>query len=233
MRQLFAAQLSGAALERELFLCFQPIVYARTGRPLAAEALIRWLHPGMGMLAPHAFLDASRDNHVLHRIESWVLHSALDKQSRLRMLGRRLTMHINVSEPNGDLLEIAHESLPDLRLEISENAIADDEKPFVRFINTARERGLRVGVSNFGAGRLSLGTLAELPLDFVKVTPEVSSPVVDTAHRFGWTVIAENVENVRQRETLITLGVDALQGYFVCSPLAEPDFDNWLEYQGR
>jgi EAL domain-containing protein (putative c-di-GMP-specific phosphodiesterase class I) len=118
-------------------------------------------------------------------------------------------------------------------LEISENAIADDEKPFVRFINTARERGLRVGVSNFGAGRLSLGTLAELPLDFVKVTPEVSSPVVDTAHRFGWTVIAENVENVRQRETLITLGVDALQGYFVCSPLAEPDFDNWLEYQGR
>jgi EAL domain-containing protein (putative c-di-GMP-specific phosphodiesterase class I) len=118
-------------------------------------------------------------------------------------------------------------------LEISENAIAEDEKPFVRFINAARDRGLRVGVSNFGSGRLSLGVMAELPLEFVKVTPDVRLPVVETAHHFGWMVIAENVEDMRQRETLITLGVDALQGYYVCSPLAESDFDNWLEYQRR
>lgn len=230
---LITAQLAGAVMEREFFLCYQPIVYARTGRPLAAEALIRWLHPGMGMLAPHRFLDESRDTRVLNRIENWVLASALEKQSRLRAIGVRLTMHINVSEPNADLLDLAHESLPDLRFELSENAIAEDEKAFVRFINTARDRGLRVGLSNFGTGRLSLGVLASLPLEFVKVTPDVSAPVVETAHRFGWTVIAENVEEMRQREALVTLGVDALQGYYVCSPLAESDFDNWLEYQRR
>lgn len=233
VRHLISAQLASAVMEREFFLCYQPMVYARTGRPLAAEALLRWLHPSMGMLAPHRFINESRDADVLNRIESWVLASALEKQSRLRAVGRRLTMHINVSEANLDLIDLTHESLPDVRLEISEDAIASNEKRFVRFINAARDRGLRVGVSNFGAGRLSLAVLASLPLEFVKVTPDVSAPVVETAHRFGWMVIAENVEEMRQRESLITLGVDALQGYFVCSPLAESDFDNWLEYQGR
>jgi EAL domain-containing protein (putative c-di-GMP-specific phosphodiesterase class I) len=187
----------------------------------------------MGMLAPQTFLKESHDSDVLRRLERWVLSSALEKQSRMRALGRRLTMHINVSEPNLDLLDLTHESLPDLRLEIAENAIAANEKRFVRFINAARERGLRVGLSRFGTGRLSLAVLANLPLEFVKVTPDVSAPVVDTAHRFGWMVIAENVEEMRQRESLITLGVDALQGYFVCSPLAESDFDNWIDYQRR
>jgi diguanylate cyclase (GGDEF)-like protein len=233
VRHLLGVQLAGAVLDREFFLCYQPMVYARTGRPLAAEALLRWLHPTMGMLAPEKFLREPFDSDVLHRIERWVLDSALEKQSRLYAVGKRLTMHINVSEANMELLELAHESLPDLRLEISEDAIAANEKRFVRFIHAARERGLRVGLSNFGGGRLSLGVMASLPLEFVKVTPDVSAPVVETAHRFGWMVIAENVEEMRQREALITLGVDALQGYYVCSPLAESDFDNWLEYQRR
>jgi diguanylate cyclase (GGDEF)-like protein len=233
VRHLITAHLAAAVLDREFFLCYQPIVYARTGAPLAAEALLRWLHPTMGMLAPQTFLKESHDSDVLRRLERWVLSSALEKQSRMRALGRRLTMHINVSEPNLDLLDLTHESLPDLRLEIAENAIAANEKRFVRFINAARERGLRVGLSRFGTGRLSLAVLANLPLEFVKVTPDVSAPVVDTAHRFGWMVIAENVEEMRQRESLITLGVDALQGYFVCSPLAESDFDNWIDYQRR
>lgn len=233
VRHLLGAQLAGAVLDREFFLCYQPMVYARTGRPLAAEALLRWLHPTMGMLSPEKFLREPFDSEVLHRIQRWVLDSALEKQSRLHAVGKRLTMHINVSEANMDLLELTHESLPDLRLEISEDAIAANEKRFVRFIHAARERGVRVGLSNFGGGRLSLAVMANLPLEFVKVTPDVSAPVVETAHRFGWMVIAENVEEMRQREALITLGVDALQGYYVCSPLAESDFDNWLEYQRR
>jgi len=233
VRHLFAAQLADAVMQREFFLCFQPIVHARTGRVMAAEALIRWLHPGMGMLAPHAFLDDSRNHQVVNRIHGWVLQSTLEKQLRLRAIGRRLLMHVNVSEPDSDLLQLSHESLPDLRFEISENAVAEDEKAFVRFIAAARERGVRTGLSNFGAGRLSLAVLAELPLDFVKVTPDASAAVIDTAHRFGWNVIAENVETVRQRETLSALGVEGLQGYQICSPLAESDFDSWLEYQGR
>ncbi|HKU66278.1 MAG TPA: GGDEF domain-containing phosphodiesterase, partial [Candidatus Baltobacteraceae bacterium] len=233
VRHLLGAQLVNAVMDREFFLCYQPMVYARTGKPLAAEALLRWLHPTMGMLSPEKFLREPHDTEALHRVERWVLASALEKQSRLFALGRRLTMHINISEANLDLLDLTHESLPDLRLEISEDAIATNEKRFVRFIQAARERGLRVGLSNFGAGRLSLAVLASLPLEFVKVTPDVSAPVIETAHHFGWMVIAENVEEMRQREALVTLGVDALQGYYVCSPLAESDFDNWLEYQRR
>jgi len=233
VRHLFASHLAGAAIDREFLLCYQPIVHARTGKPIAAEALIRWMHPGMGMLAPQKFLDESRDTQTLHRIENWVLHSALEKQSRLRDGARHLAVHVNLSEPNEAVFEFAHEAFADLRLEISGNSIASDEKGFARFIAAACERGLRVGLSNFGASRVSLSVLANLPLEFVKVTPDASSLVVDAAHRFGWTVIAENVETAREREALIALGVDALQGYFVCSPLAESDFDSWLEYQRR
>jgi EAL domain-containing protein (putative c-di-GMP-specific phosphodiesterase class I) len=187
----------------------------------------------MGMLAPQKFLDESRDTQVLQRIENWVLQSALDKQTRLRDGGRHLAVHVNVSEPDEAIFQIAHDALADLRLEISGNAIAADEKGFARFITAASERGLRVGLSNFGGSRVALSVLANLPLEFVKVTPDVTALVVDAAHRFGWTVIAENVETSREREALVALGVDALQGYYVCSPLAESDFDSWLEYQRR
>lgn len=233
VRHLFAAHLSAPGVESEFFLCYQPIVYARNSKPMAAEALIRWLHPGMGILTPQRFLDESRDNHVLHRIESWVLQSTLQKQLQLRSNGRRLILHVNISEPDPAIFDVTHESLPDLRFEIAESAFAADPKTFARFVTAARDRGLRVGLSGFDGEQLALGVLAGLPLDFVKVAPRVSPPVVETAHRFGWTVIAENVEDARQREFLISLGVDALQGYYVCSPLADSDFDNWLEYQDR
>jgi EAL domain-containing protein (putative c-di-GMP-specific phosphodiesterase class I) len=142
-------------------------------------------------------------------------------------------VHVNITEPNDAIFELAHGGFADLRLEISGTAIAADEKAFARFIAGAAERGLRVGLSNFGASRVSLSVLANLSLEFVKVTPDASALVIDAAHRFGWTVIAENVETAREREALLSLGVDAFQGYYVCSPLAESDFDSWLEYQRR
>ena len=244
VQHLFAAHLANTSMEREFFLCYQPIIDARTGRTTAAEALIRWLHPGMGLLSPHAFLSASRDQRVLSRIEEWVITTALEKQSKLRRARGRMAIHVNICEPNEDLLAISHESKSDIHIEISEQSVAADEKEWVRFIEACRARGFRVGLSSFGRGGLSLSVLAKLPLDFVKVGRGVipdalqgqnifsSIAVIETANRLGWSVIAENVEEAWQREWLIAHGVSALQGYQICSPLTESDFDNWLQFHG-
>jgi diguanylate cyclase (GGDEF)-like protein len=242
VQHLFAAQLANTAMEREFFLCYQPIVDARTGRTIGAEALIRWLHPGMGLLSPHAFLDASRDQRVLGRIEEFVIGSALEKQAKLRRLRAPIAIHVNVSEPNEELLAISHDSRGDIHIEISEPAVAADEKAYTHFIEACRARGFRVGLSQFGCGGLSLQVLARLPLDFVKVgrgiIPDAlqgqnifsSIAVIETANRLGWSVIAENVEEAWQQEWLVSHGASALQGYFICSPLTESDFDNWLQF---
>ncbi len=242
VQHLFAAQLANTDMEREFFLCYQPIIDARTGRAIGAEALIRWLHPGMGMLSPHAFLDASRDQRVLNRIEEWVFSTAIEKHSKLRRLRQPLAIHVNVSEPNEELLAISHEGRGDIMVEIPEQAVANDEKEYTHFIEACRARGFRVGLSRFGCGGLSLQVLARLPLDFVKVgrgiIPDAlqgqnifsSIAVIETANRLGWSVIAENVEEAWQQEWLISHGVSALQGYHICSPLTESDFDNWLQF---
>ena len=150
VQHLFTAQLAATAMEREFFLCYQPIIDARTGRTTGAEALIRWLHPGMGMLSPLSFLDASRDQRVLSRIEEWVISTALEKHTKLRRARQRMAIHVNISEPNEDLLAITHESKSDIHIEVSEQAVAKDEKEYVRFIEACRARGFRVGLSRFG-----------------------------------------------------------------------------------
>jgi len=242
VQHLFAAQLANTPIAREFFLCYQPIVDARTERPIGAEALIRWLHPGMGLLSPHAFLDASRDQRVLSRIEEFVVTTALEKHTKLRRLRQPIAIHVNISEPNEDLLAISHDARGDIHIEIAEQSVAADEKTYTHFIEACRARGFRVGLSHFGCGGLSLQTLARLPLDFVKVgrgiIPDAlqgqnifsSIAVIETANRLGWSVIAENVEEAWQQEWLVSHGVSALQGYHICSPLTESDFDNWLQF---
>jgi EAL domain-containing protein (putative c-di-GMP-specific phosphodiesterase class I) len=131
-----------------------------------------------------------------------------------------------------------------IAIEIPETLVAEDPERYARFIAHIRERGCSVGISNFGSAGLGLRFLAELHLDFIKIGPALipgkmfgsgssaaAKAAIKQAHHFGWTVIAENVEDESQREWLVAAGVDALQGYYICSPLTQSDFANWLRYR--
>jgi diguanylate cyclase (GGDEF)-like protein len=228
--------------ERSFILCFQPIVDARTGRPIAAEALIRWLHPTYGLLPPSRHTDNGTEG-VPEYTDRAVMDVLLESD-QYRDMYRSLPIHVNISEAAEELLSAHPASKANIALEISEAVVAQYPDRYAEFIRQIRERGFGVGITSFGSVGLPLPYLAELQLDFVKIGPKLipgkifgagssaaAKAAIKQAHHFGWPVIAENVEDEAQREWLLAAGADALQGYYVCSPLTQRDFSNWLRYR--
>ncbi len=229
--------------DRPFILCFQPIVDSRTGRIIAAEALIRWLHPTHGLLLPDSSPDDGGRSSVPAHIDRAVIEAVFDSE-KYRETARSIPVHVNVSEAAENLFSAYSSSQANIAIEIPEMLVADDPERYAAFIAHIRERGFSVGLSSFGNAGLALRLLADLPLDFVKIGPKLipgkrfgagsaaaAKAAIKQAHHFGWSVIAENVEEESQREWLIGAGVDGLQGYYICSPLTQRDFANWLRYR--
>jgi len=220
-------------------LCYQPIVDARSGKAIALEALIRLIDEDGALNRPGPYLEA------LVRTGSSLDREVLRAMSRRLIGGKRnaeVVVHVNVTGPNERLFE-GDGDLSGVALEIREEDVAADYATYRQFFTACRKRRVRVGLSNFGCGGLSLRDLGALDLDFVKIGPELlagsesgvrsgaaARAAIDTAHRFGWLVIAENVETEMLREWFVTNGADALQGYAICSPLTGADIDDWLRF---
>jgi diguanylate cyclase (GGDEF)-like protein len=226
-------RIDAATFGTQFMLCFQPIIAARGGRPIAAEVLPRWLHP-QGMRAPEVFLRAARDQGVMRELDAMIVRAAFEKASELRRIAD-IAYHVNVSEPSETLIEALPRDAVALSIEVSEEQVATEPYRYIAFAAACRARGLRFGVSDFGTGGLSLRVFAELRPDFVKVRADMdegyreSLPVlIDQAHQLACSVIGESIETTAEHQWLVANGVDALQGFEISSPLAEQDFFTWL-----
>lgn len=217
----------------QFMMCYQPIISARSGRPIAAEVLPRWLQPE-GMLTPQAFLQAARDQSVLPQLEAMIARVVADKAAESRTIAD-IAYHINISEPGELLVDALPNHAPSFAIEVTEQQVAAEPFRYIAFAEVCRSRGQRFGISHFGADQLSLRALTELRPDFVKVRVgrneadrEALSILIEQAHRLSCFVIGEAVETAAERQWLVANGVDALQGFEICSPLAEQDFFAWL-----
>ncbi len=225
-------ELGTVNFHSQFVLCYQPIVAARNGRPVAAEVLPRWLHP-QGMRSPETLLRAAQAQGLLGEFDPLILRAVLDRLTEIRNIAD-LWLHVNVAEPSEALIEALPRETAPLAFELSEAQVAAEPYRYVAFASACRARGLRVGLSQFGSGDLSLRTLTELRPDFVKLVgavhgqPGALKMMIDQAHHLGASVIGEAVETPSERQWLAANGADALQGFEICSPLAEQDFAAWL-----
>ena len=227
--------------ENQFLLCYQPIIFARTERMLGAEVLVRWLQPAGGLALPKMLLQAAIQQDCLPQFERLMLTTAVRKATALSKEAGPLSLHVNVADPDDALLEAAPNTTASIALEFNEEQIASNPDRYIEFFTAARAAGYRVGISQFGSGFLSLRSFARMQIDFVKVGPEyfreamrsarALRTLVDQAHSASSSVIAEGVETELEREILTSNGVDALQGYSICSPLTEQDFLSWTRYR--
>lgn len=236
--------VDAGTFDSQFVLCVQPIVDARTHRPIGGEMLPRWLHPELGLVLPGRFLNASTDFDALRDFERHMLWTALRKSASLASDHGPLQLYLNIWRPHEDLLEISTAPSAMVAFEFGEERVAREPERYVEFIAACRKRGYRVGLSDFGGGDMPLRTLAQLDLDFVKIhtgqfrekswngrTNKALRTLVDQAHNMSCTVIAEAVETAPEIDMLVSAGVDALQGFKICSPLTERDFSNWVHYR--
>jgi diguanylate cyclase (GGDEF)-like protein len=238
-----ADELSAAIDADQLILHYQPQLDLRTGAVIKVEALVRWRHPTLGMVAPLNFLPLAEEAGMMPKLTRWVLSTALGQCSHWRALGTPMRVAVNVSST--DLVDsgfprvveglLAREGLPAqaLMIEITETTVIEQFDQVKNVVGQLRDLGIEVSIDDFGAGFTSLAYLnslaiAELKLDRRFITPladqitsrdtELVRATIALGHALGLEVIAEGVEDSATLRLLRDLGCDLAQGYEIGRP---------------
>jgi diguanylate cyclase (GGDEF)-like protein/PAS domain S-box-containing protein len=240
-----------ALAARQFVLFYQPKVNMRTGKVVGAEALIRWQHPGRGLLPPGMFLPVIEDHPLAVELGGWVMETALTQMESWLAEGFHLPVSVNVSAIElqqsdfADRLRIRLRAHPqvkpsDLELEVVETSAMQDVVRTSQVLAACREIGVSIGLDDFGTGYSSLTYLKRLPANVLKIDqsfvrdmleePEnltILEGVLGLAAAFNRQVIAEGVETAEHGLMLLQMGCDLAQGYGIAGSMPAHDFRSW------
>ena len=234
--------LRQAMAKNELELYFQPKIDAKSGKVTAAEALLRWQHPTLGLVMPAQFIPLAERTGLIGPLGNWVIEAACKQARAWRDKGLRMRVAINLSayqmrqddivDRIGDALK-RHRIRPSLlTCEITETAAMEDTRATQETFRRLGELGAHLSIDDFGTGYSSLAYLRKLPAEELKIDRSfvqdvehsadaraVVDAVVKLAHALGLKVVAEGVENPRQQQIMVELGCDELQGFLFAKPM--------------
>ncbi|MCI2240574.1 EAL domain-containing protein [Kineococcus sp. TRM81007] len=222
-----------------------------SGQLAGVEALVRWQHPHLGLLAPGQFLPLAESHGLMDVVTREVLHQAVAQQAAWRATGRDVRVSVNLAA--GTLLDaslprsiealLVRHAVPAtlLVLEVTESALLREPERSLAVVQALRALGVQVSIDDFGTGYSSLTQLRQLPVDELKLDraftvdlltdPRAAAIVANTialAHALDLRVIAEGVEDGATLAALTQLGCDETQGYLHAKALPAPAFDDWL-----
>ncbi len=246
--------LRGAWERGELSIAYQPVYRLADSRLVGAEALLRWMHPEHGMVAPSVFIDVAEQSGLIETIGPQVLRAACTDAVRWHRDFPGATgvfVAVNVSPRQlrgGDLAEQVARVLADtgleaqcLHVELTETAVIGDELRVSSLLSRLRSAGVKVWLDDFGTGFSGLSHLRRVPVDGVKIDrsfiadvlrdPDdlaLTTAIIAMAHSLGITVVAEGVEKEGQFAVLRERGCDLAQGYWLGYPMNAHDFSGLL-----
>ena len=219
----------------EVFAVYQPQLDLKTGRIVAAEALVRWDHPEHGIVPPDRFIPLIENAGLVSAVTAKMIDAAVRESVRFRTLGLRCRFGVNLSAHDfheADIVAIVTEALEahggqpeDIIVELTESRAVDSLERAREVLGQLKAMGLGIAIDDFGTGFSSLASLAQLPFDELKidqlfVREMLTSPshrsIVDAtitmAHRLGLTVVAEGVEHEALIIALQDSHCDRVQG---------------------
>ena len=260
--QFFTAEMNELANERltmeqslrraidrdELRLLYQPRVNMRTGRMEGVEALLRWQHPGRGLIVPDRFIPLAEETGLIVPIGEWVLRRACEQGMRWRIEGHPpIVISVNLSARQlwagglpkvvGDVLEKTSMS-EFLELELTESMVMHDVENVIATLQALRAIGVRLSLDDFGTGYSSLSYLRRLPLNALKIDGSfvrdiqatggsddgiLAKAIISLGHSLRLKVVAEGVETQAQCDFLKQSDCDEMQGYFYSKPVPAAD----------
>jgi len=263
--QFFTASMNAAASERmnlerdlrhalaenQLELYYQPQVRGADEGLCGMEALVRWNHPGRGLIPPNKFIPIAEECGLIEAIGSWVLEEACRQIEVWRSAGHSgLRMAVNLSahqlrSPSlAEQVEAAIERYNlvagELELEVTESAAMSDPQRAIGTLQALRSLGVELAIDDFGTGYSSLAYLKMLPIQTLKLDrafvrdievdandAAISAATLALAHSLGLKVVAEGVETAAQRDFLVAHGCDILQGYLYGRPEPARDWEKF------
>ncbi|MBB2496519.1 putative bifunctional diguanylate cyclase/phosphodiesterase [Aquipseudomonas ullengensis] len=237
------------ALAREEFvLHYQPIVDIRSGRLLATEALIRWQHPQLGMIAPDRFIGVAERSGLIVEIGEWVLNEACRQMMLWQAAGLpRMVVSVNLSavQFRRSNLEVMVRAALNryglnpacLELELTESILLQDSEAFIDMLYRLKALGVKLSIDDFGTGYSNLSYLQRFRVDKLKIDQSfvrrlqdnaqdqaIVTAIIQMAKSLKLLTTAEGIEDEAVRQLLAELGCDQGQGYLFARPMAAEYF---------
>ncbi|NHZ87884.1 EAL domain-containing protein [Massilia sp. CCM 8733] len=242
-----------SALERDEFvLHYQPQVNLASGQVVGMEALIRWQHPELGVVAPDRFISVAEETGLIVPIGAWVMRTACAQNKAWQDAGLgMLRVAVNLSARQfgatnllADISDVLAQTglAPSLlEIELTESLFMSDVTLAVELLHSMKSLGVNLSIDDFGTGYSSLSYLSRFPIDVLKIDRSfvsditrdandaaIVASIIALAHNLKLSVIAEGVETAEQLDYLRRHGCDEMQGYYFSRPLAAPAFEELL-----
>ena len=250
---LLQEELRNAVARSEFVLHYQPQVDLRTGHVFAVEALIRWNHPTLGVIAPMKFIPTAEETGLIAPIGEWVLNEACRQNKAWQSEGLPpMVVCVNVSARQfkdknlaarvARALEASGLEGKYLELEVTESLIMQDFDLAVVTMEELKGLGVHLSIDDFGTGYSSLSALKTFPVSRLKIDKSfidglltnendkaVTSAVISLGQKLNLRVIAEGVENDAQAAFLRNINCDEMQGYLFSKPLPAKAIEELLK----
>lgn len=238
VRQKMETDLRGALANGEFELHYQPIVDLQTNQVSGCEALLRWHHPGRGMIAPAEFIPIAEESGLLTSLGEWVLRQACADAAAWPD-DIKVAVNISPTQLNsGKMLQVvimalAASGIPAsrLELEITETVLMQNTFATLATLHQLRDLGVRIAMDDFGTGYSSLSYLKSFPFDTIKIDRSfiegisekddciaIVQAITNMARQLNVKTTAEGVEREQQLEKVRELGCTDMQGYIFSPP---------------
>ncbi|MGO3407178.1 putative bifunctional diguanylate cyclase/phosphodiesterase [Marinomonas sp.] len=242
------------AIEEEQFeLFYQPKIRLSDKATVGAEALIRWMHPELGIISPDQFIPLAEESGLILPLGEWVIRRACYQLKEWREQGYPpISLSVNLSGRQfmqSDLVEMVSQILEEtgvdsryLELELTESMLMADAQQTVEKLHAFRALGLTLSIDDFGTGYSSLAYLKKFPIQTLKIDRSfvndlgfnndddaIVKATIAMANSLNLKVIAEGVENHSQVEVLNGYNCEEVQGYFFARPMNNSDFSVYMD----
>jgi diguanylate cyclase (GGDEF)-like protein/PAS domain S-box-containing protein len=256
-RRLLQEGLRNAIANHEFALHYQPQVDLRTGAIFAVEALVRWQHPQLGLVAPARFIPMAEESGLIVPLGDWVLREACRQNKAWQDAGMPpITVSVNVSarqfrektwvERVGRILAETGLKPEYLELELTESLLMHDVTQAIATMRELQSIGVQFSIDDFGTGYSSLSALKSFPVarlkidqSFVRNLPDdandrsIATAVISLGQKLNMKVIAEGVETDAQMAFLTEHDCDEIQGYHFSRPVEAQAVAEMLRQQAR
>ena len=237
------------AIENDEFHMFLQPQISSDGKLVGAEALVRWIHPGKGMISPADFIPVLEKSGLIHKLDLHMWAKAARQLEKWKKEGKgNLSISVNISTKDFYLIDI-HEAFRDLarqydfdiknlKLEITESALMKDVRKIMKNMDELHALGYDIEIDDFGSGYSSLGMLKDIHADILKIdmiflqdtenrerSTTILKNVISMSKELGMPVITEGVETKEHVDFLRDAGCDMFQGFYFSKPISVESFE--------
>ena len=248
LRLLLEDELGQAVKEKQFEIFYQPQINLADGRLMGAEALIRWRHPGRGLVLPDDFMPVANTSSNSDDIARWVMRDVCTQGSLWQRQRHNVRLAVNLSPSqfqSGDLVPTIEFILKStgfssslLELEVTESILLEDDERALDIFRRLQGLGVRIAFDDFGTGYASMTYLKKFPLNKLKIDKSfvgklrensddlaIVGATITLGKLLGLSVIAEGIEDKATADLLSNRGCEEGQGYYFGRPMPAEEFE--------